>query len=294
MVDTHVFDASPDAIAVTHRAYIGIYRGAHVFAAACSEAQANAACARFQAASAQNVPHVFVDGRAALGMCGDEGETELLCSGLGILHWQQANRFCPSCGGPTTLRPDGFKQFCASETCSRRGSPKSIYPSIQPVVISAVLSFDRKRLLLGRKKEWPKCRYSCLAGFIEAGEAVEAAAKREVHEESGVLLSSVAICSSQAWPFPGQLMVGCIGIAAADGDNILQHDEELEDVRWFEMSDVATAVRHTLSSAAPREEADFTLPPKFTIAFQLLKVGRCNTSAILRDVPLVTSISGCM
>jgi NAD+ diphosphatase len=277
LLDTRVLDAQPDAVAVTNTAYIGIYRGTHLFAAACSEAHADAACACAEAAAAPSAKHVFVDGRAALGMCCDEGETEALCSALAILNWQQTNRFCPACGGPTTLRPDGFKQFCAAPACSRHGSPKSIYPSIQPVVISAVLSHDRKRLLLGRKKEWPKSRYSCLAGFIEAGESVEEAARREVHEESAVLLSSVSIHSSQSWPFPSQLMVGCLSVAAPGGETIAMDDDELEDARWFDVADVAAAVQATLSSAAtdawaPQEHVKFSLPPKFAVAFQLLKV----------------------
>jgi NAD+ diphosphatase len=275
IIDTRILDASPDAIVVTHTAYIGIYRGSHLFAAACSDAQADAACARAEAAAKPSANHAFVDGRAILGMCCDEGETEAVCSSIAILNWQQTNRFCPACGAPTTLRPDGFKQFCASPACSRRGSPKSIYPSIQPVMISAVLSHDRKRLLLGRKKEWPTSRYSCLAGFIEAGESVEEAARREIHEESGVLLSSVAIHSSQSWPFPSQLMVGCIGVAAAGGE-VISRDDELEDARWFDVADVAAAVQATLSSSAEdpwaaREDAKFSLPPKFAVAFQLLK-----------------------
>jgi NADH pyrophosphatase NudC (nudix superfamily) len=303
-IDTRILDSSPEAVTISHKAYIGIYRGAHLFAAACSDLQADAACALAAAATCPSSPHAFADGRAALGMCArpsphcifvvrkpfpalyccntlrmcaDEGETEALCSGVAILQWQQTHKFCPSCGAPTTLRPDGFKQFCAASGCARHGSPKSIYPSIQPVVISAVLSHDRKRLLMGRKKEWPASRYSCLAGFIEAGESVEQAARREVHEESGVLLSGVQIHSSQSWPFPSQLMVGCISVAAAGGESISKDDDELEDARWFDVADVADAVRETLASPAadqwaPREGAKFTLPPKFAVAFQLLKV----------------------
>lgn len=106
---------------------------------------------------------------------------------------------------------------------------------------------------------------------------MEQAARREVHEESGVLLAGVAIHSSQSWPFPSQLMVGCISVAAAGGESISKDDDELEDARWFDIADVADAVRETLASSAadqwaPREGAKFTLPPKFAVAFQLLKV----------------------
>jgi len=118
---------------------------------------------------------------------------------------------------------------------------------------------------------------------------VEAAARREVHEESGVLLSSVSIHSSQSWPFgTSQLMLGCIGVAAAGGERISMDDQELEDAQWFDVAEVAAAVQHTLASHAAAdpwaavEGAKFTLPPRFAVAFTLLQVCACSVVRCVR------------
>lgn len=140
----------------------------------------------------------------------------------------------------------------------------------------AVVSHDAKRVLLGRQKSWPPNWYSTLAGFCEPAESVEEAVRREVWEESGVLLGRVVIHSTQPWPFPANLMIGAVGQALPDGEKIhLEHDPELEDAKWVDMDEIREALRigvSGLGEAAPSEykEGGLRLPPPTAIANQLL------------------------
>jgi NAD+ diphosphatase len=141
----------------------------------------------------------------------------------------------------------------------------------------AVVSHDAKRILLGRNKRFPPNWYSTLAGFCEPAESVEEAVRREVWEESGVLLGRVVIHSTQPWPYPANLMIGAIGQALPDGEKIhLEHDPELEDAKWVEMDEVREALRIGTSGLgdAPGDqykEGGLRLPPKTAIAHQLLQ-----------------------
>jgi len=118
-------------------------------------------------------------------------------------------------------------------------------------MLAAVVSFDGKRLLLGRNPNWPPHRRSLLAGFIEAGESVEDAVRREVWEESGVRVGRVVLHSTQTWPYPNSLMIGVIAQAvdeeAAENVDVKGMDRELEDAAWFPLEDVRAMldnVRH--------------------------------------------------
>jgi NAD+ diphosphatase len=107
----------------------------------------------------------------------------------------------------------------------------------------AVVSPDGEKILLGRQKKWPPGFYSCLAGFLEPGESLEEAVRREIHEESGVGVGKVTYHSSQPWPFPANLMMGAIGHAIEGQDSIrLDLDNELEDARFFTRQEVLAAV----------------------------------------------------
>jgi NAD+ diphosphatase len=107
-----------------------------------------------------------------------------------------------------------------------------------------VVSHDTKRVLLGRKKRWPQYRYSALAGFCEPAESVEDAVRREVWEESGVLVGRVVIHSTQPWPYPANLMIGAIAQALLGGEEILlKHDPELEDAKWVDLDEIREALR---------------------------------------------------
>lgn len=115
--------------------------------------------------------------------------------------------------------------------------------------------------------------YSTLAGFCEPAESVEEAVRREVWEESGVRVGRVVIHSTQPWPFPANLMIGCIGQAIKDGEVIsLENDKELENAMWVQLDQVNRALKlHDQNGDAAWKEGDFKLPGPTAIAHQLLK-----------------------
>jgi NAD+ diphosphatase len=146
----------------------------------------------------------------------------LLSRAAQLQHWQSQHRFCGQCGQPTRLSSLELCQECSA--CSYRA-----YPKIAPCVIGLVTWGDR--LLLAHHQRHSQARYSLLAGFVEAGESAEAAFAREVFEEVGIRISGIRYVTSQAWPFPSQLMLGFFA-EYAGGD--LQLDQrEIRDAAWF-------------------------------------------------------------
>lgn len=162
--------------------------------------------------------------------------------------------------------------------CSTRTSISNLsFPRTDPTIIVATLSTDGKRLLLGRSKRFPPNWYSTLAGFIEPGESVEDAVRREVWEEAGVTLSRVVIHSTQPWPYPANLMIGAIAqVSDTAHETIsLAHDPELEDAKWFTIAEVEEALKHGTSAlgegpSPEYKEGNLRLPPITAIANQLI------------------------
>jgi len=152
----------------------------------------------------------------------DEGAA--LAYARGMVHWHQTHRFCGACGTPTETREGGHLRVCSSPGCGA-----SHFPRTDPAVIMLVADGDR--CVLGRKAEWAPGMYSTLAGFVEPGESLEDAVRREVREETGLEVADVNYHSSQPWPFPASLMLGFHCRAATD--NIHLDTDELEDARWF-------------------------------------------------------------
>ncbi len=118
-----------------------------------------------------------------------------------ILHWHARHGHCANCGAPTRIAAAGWRREC--DACKAQHFPRT-----DPVVI--MLAVDGERCLLGRQARWPKGMVSCLAGFVEPGETIEEAVRREIHEEAGVACGEVAYVASQPWPFPSSLMLGCL------------------------------------------------------------------------------------
>ena len=152
----------------------------------------------------------------------------LVFHALGLAEWLFVTRFCPRCGG--TLEP---LKAGHELTCTQCG--KTQFPRTDPAVIMIVAAGDPgaedERCLLGRQAVWPEGRYSTLAGFCEPGETLEDAVRREVFEETGVVVGAVEYFGNQPWPLPASLMLGFIGRAESLEINV-DHDE-IEDARWF-------------------------------------------------------------
>lgn len=203
----------------------------------------------------------FVDLRNAASAL-RTAETSIAAQARSLLEWHAKNSHCANCGAPTEIRDGGYRRSCgACET--------DHFPRTDPVAIMAVLSADR--ILLGRSKDWPAQFFSALAGFVEPGEGLEATVAREVLEESGVRIDEVRYATSQNWPFPSSLMLGCYARAVTEEIN---HDpEELEEARWFTRTEVLQALA---STGAPNgligaEEGPLWLPPPAAIAHRLIR-----------------------
>ena len=157
-------------------------------------------------------------------------DAELAATARAVLGWHESHRFCSRCG--TESRADGAGWRRACPDCGAFHFPRT-----DPVVIMLILSGDD--VLVGRSPGWPEGMYSLLAGFIEPGETIEAAVRREVFEEAGVRVGDVTYLSSQPWAFPSSLMIGCLGRALST--EITLDPVELEDARWVSRSEMQRA-----------------------------------------------------
>ena len=171
-----------------------------------------------------------------------------------ILGWHTRHGFCANCGAATRLAAAGWRREC--DVCKTQHFPRT-----DPVVI--MLALDGERCLLGRQSRWPKGMYSCLAGFVEPGETIEEAVRREIREESGITCGEVAYLASQPWPFPSSLMIGCF--ARATSRDIVVDGEELEDARWFKRDDVMAMFEN-------RHPEGLSAPMPMAIAHHILRV----------------------
>ncbi|MCW2754228.1 MAG: nudC [Marmoricola sp.] len=156
----------------------------------------------------------------------DEDEASFLVHAFGIAEWIWATRHCIRCGGLYEPMMLGHVLRCTD--CGREEFPRT-----DPAVIMVVTDgeYPDDRCLLGRHPAWPPGRYSTLAGFVEPGESIEAAVRREVLEESGIHVGDVAYFGSQPWPLPRSLMIGCIARAVSTEVSVDGH--EIEDAQWF-------------------------------------------------------------
>jgi len=218
-----------------------------------------------------------------------------------MLDWNARNPYCSQCGQPTMSINGGFKRACPSTDLAKKaaapmstteGTPVAqnerppcatrtgvsnvSFPRTDPTVIMAVVNHAGDKILLGRSKRFPKYWYSTLAGFAEPAESIEEAVRREVYEESGILVGRVVIHSTQPWPYPANLMIGAIGQSVPDGEVInLGNDPELEDAKWYDFAEVREALRIGTSGLSEAAGADYKegglrLPPSTAIANQLI------------------------
>ncbi|WP_108398158.1 NAD(+) diphosphatase [Devosia submarina] len=170
-----------------------------------------------------------------------EGET--VATARALLGWHGTHRFCSNCGKPTEIESAGWVRKCPD--CATQHFPRT-----DPVVIMAITRGDQ--LLLGRGPSWPQGMYSLLAGFVEPGETIESAVRREVVEESGILVGPVRYVACQPWPFPMSLMFGCQGEAASEAITI--DPVELADARWVtreEVHSILAGTHDTINTPRP-------------------------------------------
>jgi NAD+ diphosphatase len=180
-------------------------------------------------------------------------EAALWGTARSLIAWHGRHGFCANCGAATEPFRAGWGRKCSA--CEAQH-----FPRVDPVVI--MLAEHRGRVLLGRQPQYPKGRYSALAGFVEPGESIEEAVAREFAEEAGITVSNVRYVASQPWPFPGQLMIACI--AEAEDDALSIDFTELEDAMWVSRAGVEAAFRGD-------RQAPFLAPPPFAIAHSLLR-----------------------
>ena len=224
--------------------FLGFSGGMPWFTADFSGLGEDAARARFGEGSK------FIDLRSICGELCPAGAS-VAATAKGLLGWHRMHRFCSRCGAPSGMENGGWRRRCPS--CQGLHFPRT-----DPVVIMLVLRGDN--VLIGRQSTFPPGIYSLLAGFVEPGETIEDAVRRETLEETAVRVGRVGYLGCQPWPFPANLMLGCIG--EAETTEITRDPAELEDARWVDLA----AMRRILRG----EHAEILPPRKDAIARAIL------------------------
>ena len=175
-------------------------------------------------------------------------EAALLGYARAMVNWHRQHRHCGVCGAANAIHDGGFVLQCPVPSCGHRS-----FPRLDPAIIVLVHRGDR--CLLGRQPSWPERRFSTIAGFVEPGESLEDAVRREVQEETNIRLADCRYLASQPWPFPAALMIGFH--AAAASEDIRLNDAELAEARWLTRDEIAAGT--------------VILPPRASVAWKLIE-----------------------
>ena len=178
-------------------------------------------------------------------------ESGLFAYARALTHWHARTCWCSACGNPLQREWAGHRARCVNPDCGAEH-----YPRTDPAII--VIVTWRDACLLGRQPSWPADRWSTLAGFVEPGETLEDAVRREVLEEAGVQVVDCDYHSSQPWPFPASLM---LGFTARADDPAIRVGAELADARWFEVDEFVHGLR----------SRTLALPPKVSVSYRLIE-----------------------
>ena len=195
----------------------------------------------------------FEDSRTAAEQL-DLAETGILAQARAQINWHNRHGFCSVCGNETIVTRGGQKRECTQ--CKSEH-----FPRVDPVIIMVV--HDGERCLLGQSRGRLAAtnRYSALAGFVDQAESIEEAVAREVMEEAGIQVKNVTYHSSQPWPFPSSLMIGCHAEAATT--EIMMDAEEMTDVKWFDRQEVLLALEG--------DNTNLLIPGPIAIAHHLIR-----------------------
>jgi len=198
------------------------------------EALDSAALGLFLDPSEQHYPtlpqdHVFAELRRLMTRLNPR-DAELAATAKAIIGWHQSHKFCAKCGVQSLIDQAGWQRTCPD--CGTHHFPRT-----DPVVI--MLITYQNSVLMGRSPGWPPGMFSLLAGFVEPGETLEAAVRREVFEEAGIKVGQVSYLASQPWPFPASLMFGCAGEALSR--EITIDPVEIEDAIWVTREEMMMA-----------------------------------------------------
>lgn len=180
-------------------------------------------------------------------------DAAIIAQAKALIDWHQRHGFCPRCGAPTKMLDAGYRRVCGQ--CKAEH-----FPRVDPVVI--MLATHGEACLIGRGKQFPPGMFSALAGFVEPGETIEEAVRRELMEEANLKVGEVTYYATQPWPFPSSLMIGCF--AKADSRDAKADENELAEVRWVERN----LARELIEG---KQVAGLRVPPPIAIAHHLIK-----------------------
>ncbi len=231
---------------LTETVFLGLMNGAARFGIGMTQASAEALKARND---------LFVIDLRSIAIQGLVAADHLppLAEAKAMLHWHARHRFCSNCGAATDMVDGGWKRACPACKVEH-------FPRTDPVVIMLAVRGDKG--LLGRSGRFAATMWSCLAGFVEPGESVEDAVRRETLEEAGVKCGRVKYLFTQPWPFPMSLMIGCH--AEALNDDITMDTNELVDCRWFSKDECAAMLMR-------KHPEGLTCPPHVAIAHHIIR-----------------------
>ncbi|MBN9023996.1 MAG: NAD(+) diphosphatase [Rhizobiales bacterium] len=185
----------------------------------------------------------------------DAADLGALAQARSLCHWHLKHGFCSVCGAASVMRIGGYRRDCPS--CGAQHFPRT-----DPVVIMLAIDVGGGRALLGRQARFAPGMYSCLAGFVEPGETIEDAVRRETEEEASIQVGRVRYLSSQPWPFPSSLMIGCH--AEALSFDVERDEAELEACRWFDRDEVRAMIAGTHPDG-------LRCPPSIAIASHIIR-----------------------
>jgi NAD+ diphosphatase len=185
--------------------------------------------------------------KSGLGLSPDEAS--IFTQALSLANWHASHQFCPTCGASTESIRAGWVRRCTADG-------RELFPRTDPAIIVAVID-EQDRILMGSQGVWEENRFSILAGFVEPGESLTAAVKREMFEEAGVHVSDIRYLGSQAWPFPYSLMLGFTARYA--GGDAIPDGEEIVKLRWFSRGELRA------------EAASLKLPGRLSIARAIIE-----------------------